>query len=272
MNFVKMHGCGNDYVFVREDLDNPSAIARLVSDRHTGIGGDGLILVLPSETADARMRIFNADGGEAEMCGNGIRCVAKLLYESGEVRKPRIRVETGRGVLDVEVRLSGDRVVAAKVGMGAPLLRRSEIPMGGEGSEAISARINLGVRSFEATCLSMGNPHCVLFVEDAASAPVAEVGTLLERHPIFPERANVGFAQVVSKGEIILRVWERGSGETRACGTGACAALVAGVLTDRTARSAKVTLPGGDLLIEWPEGGEVTMEGPAEESFRGEWR
>ena len=270
MKFVKMHGCENDYIFLREAVEDPGRLARQISDRHRGIGGDGLILILPSEVADARMRIFNRDGGEAEMCGNGIRCVAKLLYEEGGVRKPRMTVETGRGVLEIEVRVEEGRVRSARVGMGAPRMERADIPMGGGEGKAIATRLEAGGSAFEATCLSMGNPHCVLFVDDVAAAPVEEVGPLLERHPIFPGRANVGFAQVISPEEIHLRVWERGSGETRACGTGACAALVASVLTERTGRAATVRLPGGELRIEWPEGGELLMEGPAEESFRGE--
>ena len=271
MKFVKMHGCGNDYVFVREEVRDPERVARAISDRHRGVGGDGLVLILPSDVADARMRIFNADGGEAEMCGNGIRCVAKLLYEEGGVRKERMTVETERGVLEIDVRESGGRVTSARVGMGMPRLERSEIPMRGDVERALGTTIEAEGQAYQVTCLSMGNPHCVIFVENAASAPVEEVGPLLERQPIFPNRANIGFAQVVSRDEIILRVWERGSGETQACGTGACAALVASVLADRTGRSATVHLPGGDLRIEWPEGGEVFMEGPAEESFRGEW-
>ncbi|MCZ6690751.1 MAG: diaminopimelate epimerase [Planctomycetota bacterium] len=271
MDFVKMHGCGNDYVFVREEVDRPDEIARLISDRHRGVGGDGLILILPSKVADARMRMFNADGGEAEMCGNGLRCVAKLLYEEGGVKKPHMRVETGRGILEIDIRAENGRVLSARVGMGKPGLERSEIPMGGGKGKAISVPLEAGGETFEATCVSMGNPHCVLFVDDLESADVSRVGPLLEHHPIFPKRTNVGFAQVVSPSEIKLRVWERGSQETQACGTGACAAVVAAVLTGRTGRSAKVRLPGGDLQIEWPEAGDVYMEGPAQESFRGTW-
>ena len=271
MRFVKMHGIGNDYVFVREPVDDPERVARLVSDRHRGIGGDGLILVGPSEVADARMRIFNADGSEGEMCGNGIRCVAKLLWESGDVPKERMAIETGRGVLPIEVRLDGERVVAARVGMGAPRLERPEIPMAGGEGRAIRVPVEVGGATYELTGVSMGNPHGVILVDDVASAPVHAVGPALERDPIFPNRANIGFAQVVSPDEIRLRVWERGSGETQACGTGACAALVACVLNRRTDRAATVHLPGGALRIEWPEDDEVFMEGPAEESFRGEW-
>jgi diaminopimelate epimerase len=259
MKFVKMHGCGNDYVFVREDLPDPGGVSRRVSDRHRGIGADGLVLILPSDVADARMRIFNADGGEAEMCGNGIRCVAKLLYEDGDVDRTRMTVETGRGILPVEIREEKGIAVSARVGMGEPTMGRVDVPLEVTGG------------TFFVTLVSMGNPHGVTFVDDTTKFPVRTIGPLLERHPIFPDGANIGFAEVVSPEEIRLRVWERGSGETQACGTGACAALVAAVTTGRTSRQARIVLPGGPLEIEWPEGGEVFMEGPAEISFRGEF-
>jgi diaminopimelate epimerase len=269
MRFVKMHGCGNDYVYVdgrQERVVDPAALARRVSDRHFGIGGDGLILVLPSEKADARMRMFNADGSEAEMCGNGVRCVAKYAHEAwldgaGETVRVEVGREPGTRVLPIRVHARGGRVQAATVDMGAPVILAADAEIA----------LEPGGIAVRAVLVSMGNPHCVTFGEEPDERTVATIGPRIERHPAFPDRTNVELAHVVSPSEIRLRVWERGSGETLACGTGACATVVAAALTGRAARRATVRLLGGDLDIEWHEAdGHVHMTGPCVEVFRGE--
>jgi len=275
MKFIKMHGAGNDYVYIdgfAETVDDPAALARRVSDRHFGVGSDGLILILPAAQADVRMRMFNADGSEAEMCGNGIRCVAKFAYEQGLARKRRLAIETGAGVLQVELFTdAADKVDRVRVGMGNPRLLREEIPMGGPtGEEAVDIPLEVGGQTLRATCLSMGNPHCVVYVGNVERYPVAEVGPLIENHALFPKRINVEFVQVLSPSEVRQRTWERGAGETLACGTGASAVTVAGVLTGRTGRKIVNHLRGGDLELEWLETGPVLMTGPAVEVFRGE--
>jgi len=275
MKFTKMHGAGNDYVYVNgfeERVDDPVRAARLVSDRNFGIGSDGLILILPSEVADVRMRMFNADGSEAEMCGNGIRCVAKYAYERGLARKTQLAIETGNGVRRVELLTDGaDKVERVRVGMGAPRLLRAEIPMGGPADhQAVDFELEVGERIVRATCVSMGNPHCVVYVDDVEAFPVREVGPRIEHHPLFPRRINVEFVQLLGPGEVRQRTWERGAGETLACGTGASAVTVAGVLTGRTERRIVNHLRGGDLELEWLEGGEVLMTGPAVEVYSGE--
>lgn len=264
MRFTKMHGLGNDYVFLDGFLDplpdDLPAVARAVSDRHFGIGGDGLITFEPSEIADVRMRILNADGSEAEMCGNGLRCVAKALYERGHARRERIRVETGRGPLDVENLVENGRVVAVRVDMGAPDFEPDvrTIDVNGE-------RVDLRV-------VSMGNPHAVVLVDDPTDELVLGIGPRIEVHPAFPTRTNVEFVRVDGDGEsLTVRVWERGSGETLACGTGACAAVVAATLSGRLAGRAVVRLPGGELEVDWTDRRGVLMTGPAVEVFRGEW-
>nr|WP_187426651.1 diaminopimelate epimerase [Geothermobacter ehrlichii] len=276
MKFTKMHGAGNDYVYVNgfeETIDNPEELAVRVSDRHFGIGSDGLILILPSDRADVRMRIFNADGSEAEMCGNGVRCVAKFVYERGLVRKERLIIETGAGLLPVELFPdAGGRVDRVRVGMGEPRLTRGEIPMAGPADErAVDIPFEVAGRTLRATCVSMGNPHCVIYVDDVDAFPVAELGPQIERHPLFPQRTNVEFVQVLSQGEVRQRTWERGAGETLACGTGAAAVTVAGVLTGRSGRRIVNHLAGGDLVLEWLEAGPVLMTGPATEVFSGEF-
>jgi len=275
MKFTKMHGAGNDYVYVNgfdEPLDDPARAARLVSDRNFGIGSDGLILILPSQVADVRMRMFNADGSEAEMCGNGIRCVAKYAYEHGLARKAQLAIETGAGVRRVELFPdAAGQVDRVRVGMGAPKLLRAEIPMGGPADhQAVDFELEVGERIVRATCVSMGNPHCVVYVDDIESFPVREIGPLIENHRLFPQRINVEFVERLGSGEVRQRTWERGAGETLACGTGASAVTVAGVLTGRTERRIVNHLRGGDLELEWVEGGEVLMTGPATEVFCGE--
>ena len=274
MRFVKMHGIGNDYVYIdcfRETVSEPEKLAIHVSDRHVGVGGDGLILIMPSDQADARMRIFNADGSEAQMCGNGIRCLAKYVYESGISRKPEIAVETLAGVLSLQLITANGVVEQVKVNMGMPRLRRQDIPMRGAGDRVLGERLTAGDREFAVTCVSMGNPHCVIYVDDVAQFPVTHYGPLLERHAQFPQRTNVEWVERLNRREICQRTWERGSGETLACGTGACAATVASVLNGKTDRIVTVHLLGGDLEIEWAADEHVYMTGPAVEVFRGDW-
>lgn len=283
MRFVKLHGLGNDYVYVdcvRGPMPpNPEVLSRRISDRHFGVGADGLILICPSERADVRMRIFNADGSEAEMCGNGLRCVAKYVYDHGLVHRPRLQVETGRGVLTVDLEIGTDgRVQRATVNMGPPILRSADIPTTLPGDPPRDAPLKVGDRTFHITAVSMGNPHAVVYVEesflrrDGGRDAVAEWGAKLERSPEFPRRVNVHFVQVHSPTEVTMRTWERGSGLTLACGTGACAVCVAGVLTGRTGRRLRAHLPGGDLDLHWSEADNcVYMTGPAVEVFHGEW-
>jgi diaminopimelate epimerase len=276
MRFTKMHGIGNDYVYVNCFTEavpkDPAALSVRVSDRHTGIGSDGLILICPSDRADARMRMFNADGSESEMCGNGIRCVAKYVYDHGIARKPQLTIETGRGVLTIDLETAGDKVQRARVDMGEPILKSAEIPTTLKGDPPVNADLAVGNLSFEATCVSMGNPHAVIFVPDVSRVPLESIGPQIERAPAFPNRTNVHFVQVHSPGEVTMRTWERGSGITRACGTGACAVCVAGVLAGRTGRKLRAHLPGGDLDLEWSEAdNHVYKTGPATEVFSGEW-
>jgi diaminopimelate epimerase len=276
MKFTKMHGIGNDYVYVNTfDQKPPADLARLavaVSDRHFGVGSDGLILIGPSEVADARMRMFNADGSESEMCGNGVRCVAKYIHDHGIARKPRVTVETGRGVLTLHLEIVDGKARRVRVDMGAPILQGSDIPTKLPGDPPVNVPVEVGGRSLEVTAVSMGNPHAVVYVDDVADYPVETLGPLLERHPAFPRRVNAHFVEVIGPGEVRMRTWERGSGITLACGTGACAVCVAGVLTGRGERTIVAHLPGGDLELEWPaDDAPVFMTGPATEVFTGDW-
>jgi diaminopimelate epimerase len=275
MRFTKMHGAGNDYVYVNCFDETPPAdlagLARAVSDRHRGIGSDGLILIRPSTVADARMQMFNADGSEAEMCGNGVRCVAKYLYEHGIARKETLRIETGRGVLSLKVFVSAGKVDRVRVSMGQPILASAEIPTRLPGDPPVLVPLDVAGRELRVTCVSMGNPHCVTFVDEITDDLVLRVGPQIEHHPAFPNRVNAEFVKVLSRTETVLRVWERGSGETQACGTGACAAAVAGVLAGLTDRKILTHLRGGNLELEWTSGGEVELTGPAVEVFDGDW-
>src|SRR5262245_21113089 len=285
MRFTKMQGIGNDYIYVdcvrNPPPRDPAALSRAISDRHFGVGADGLILICRSERADARMRMFNADGSEAEMCGNGLRCVAKYVHDHGIARKPRLAIETGRGVLTVDLEVKQDKVSRVTVNMGEPILKSADIPTTLPGDPPTDARLRVGEMGFTATCVSMGNPHCVIFEESPednllgtadGNDLVAACGPLIERAPEFPRRTNVHFVKVHSPNEVTMRTWERGSGITLACGTGACAVCVAGVLTGRTGRRLLAHLPGGDLELEWTgEGASVFMSGPATEVFSGEW-
>ncbi len=274
MKFTKMQGAGNDYVYVNcfeETVENPVDMAIRVSNRNFGIGSDGLILIMPSKVADVRMRMFNADGSESEMCGNGIRCVAKYAYDHGIVSKQEITAETGAGILTLQLFTNSDKVEKVRVNMGTPRLSRAEIPMNGEGSlQVVNEPLNILHSTFNITCVSMGNPHCVIFVDDVAGFPVEKYGPLIENHELFPRRTNVEFVQVISRSEVRQRTWERGAGETLACGTGASAVAVAGVLNGLTGRKILNHLSGGDLELEWQENGPVFMTGPAVEVFTGE--
>ncbi len=297
MKFTKMHGLGNDYVYVNgfvERVDDPASLAVKISDRHLGVGGDGLILILPSDKADLRMRIFNADGGEAEMCGNGVRCVAKYAFDHGLSDKNPMRIETGRGVLSLALQIAGGKVRQATVNMGPPILNLAEIPVeAGAVAPAPQAPPNsltverpppiheaqrysihepLRESFADATFVSMGNPHVVIFVDDLEGIDAPYLGPLIEHYRGFPRRINAHWVQVQTPGEITMRTWERGSGITQACGTGACAACVAGALTGRTERNLLAHLPGGDLQLEWRQGdNNVYMTGPAVEVFSGQW-
>ncbi len=276
MKFTKMHGIGNDYVYVstfdQAGPGDPRAMARAVSDRHFGIGSDGLILIEPSERADARMRMFNADGSESEMCGNGVRCVAKYIHDHGIARKPRVTVETGRGVLTLDLAVEGGLARTVRVDMGAPILRSSEIPTTLAGDPPLDAPVEAGGRTVQVSAISVGNPHAIVFVDRVADYPVEAIGAALEVHPAFPNRINVHFVEVLGHAEVRMRTWERGSGITLACGTGACAVAVAGALTGRTGSKLLAHLPGGDLELEWEGGGApVFMTGAAIEVFGGEW-
>jgi diaminopimelate epimerase len=275
MRFTKMQGAGNDYVYVdcfRQPLPaEPTALSRAISDRHFGVGGDGLILICPSDKADARMRMFNADGSESEMCGNGIRCVAKYLYEHGLARKTTLRIETGRGVLSLDLDVENDHVERVRVDMGEPILHSERIPSTLPGNPPLD--VSLPRQPLRVTCVSMGNPHAVAFVNLITDELVLGVGPQVEQDPVFPRRTNVEFVQVHSPNEVTMRVWERGSGETLACGTGSCAVCVAGVLTGRTQRRLLVHLRGGDLNLHWSEAdNHVYMTGPAVEVFSGDWQ
>ena len=280
LDFTKMHGCGNDYIYMVATATRPADPARLsirLSDRRFGIGGDGLILLCPSQNADVRMEMYNADGSRAEMCGNGIRCVARLAYESGVARRNPISIETDCGVKTVWLKLQNDRPVAATVDMGAPILEGREIPADAAG-RIVNYPLKVGERTQPVTAVSMGNPHCVVFVEDDSIFKLpddefARLGRQFERHPFFPRGVNTEFILPVSPERLRMRVWERGSGETLACGTGACAAVVAAALTGRGGPSAAVELRGGILEIQWRNGagqdGHVLMTGEAVEVFKG---
>ena len=276
LKFTKMHGAGNDYIFVenfKNSIKNPSKLAVEMSDRNFGIGSDGLILIMKSEIADFRMRMFNSDGSESEMCGNGIRCFAKYVYDKRITDKDRINIETGGNIKHLVLKVKNRHVESVKVDMGEPILQRERIPMIGDAGMVINENLHLpdGV-TFSITSVSMGNPHVVIYVEDAGNFPVAKYGPIIEHLNLFPNRTNVEFVQILSPKEVIQRTWERGAGETMACGTGASAVTVAGVLTRQTDRKITVHLRGGDLKTEWNEkSNHVFLTGPAVEVFTGEW-
>ncbi len=271
--FVKMHGIGNDYVYVdafAHRIADPAALARRVSPRRTGIGSDGLILIRPSELADCRMEMYNADGSRGAMCGNGIRCVGKYAFEHHLARANPMHVETDSGIKVLHLTVCGSEVSEVTVDMGEPILDGPAIPVAAVG-RVIDSPLEVDGVAWQVTCVSMGNPHCIVFTADVEALDLARLGPPFEQHRFFPARVNTEFVHVETPTLLRMRVWERGSGETAACGTGACAALVAAVLTGRAARRATVRLNGGDLAIEWRESdGHVVMSGAAEEVFRGE--
>jgi diaminopimelate epimerase len=281
MKFTKMHGAGNDYIYLdcfhSPAPDNLPSLARQLSDRHTGIGGDGLILIHPSNVADARMQMFNADGSEAEMCGNGIRCVAKYVYDHKLSTNPNPKIETGAGILSLELLIEQEKVQQVRVDMGPPRLSPGEIPTGlqshaGPQEGILDQPLVVEGRKFRVTCVSMGNPHCVIFVESLNDELVKHWGPKIECHPLFPACTNVEFVVVESPRTVRQRTWERGSGETLACGTGASAVCVAGVLTGRTERKIVNHLLGGSLVLEWDSASNhVFKTGPALEVFQGLW-
>jgi diaminopimelate epimerase len=283
MKFTKMHGIGNDYVYVNcfsEKLPmEPKKLSQMVSDRHYGIGGDGLILICPSQVADAKMQMFNADGSESEMCGNGIRCVAKYLYDFGLAPKELLTIETGRGILTLQLTIENGKMALARVDMGEPILVPELVPTllrsrsGNPDQPAVDVPLTITGQTFAVTAISMGNPHCVIFVETLTDDLVLGIGPKIETDPAFPHRVNVEFVEVISPTKLRMRVWERGSGETLACGTGACAVAVAGVLSGKSERRVHIELLGGQLEIEWSEtDNHVDMTGSAVTVFTGEWQ
>lgn len=275
MNFTKMHGLGNDYVYVdlrQETVECPSALSRTISDRNKGIGSDGLILIGSSKCADVRMEMFNADGSRSEMCGNGIRCVAKYAVDRGLVDGPELSIETDAGVRGALCLIDGGVVESVRIDMGIPILAAADIPTTIKVDRVIDHSIRVGGREYAVTCVSVGNPHAVIFVENVEHVDLASAGPAFEHAPEFPSRINSHFVREDARDRVTMLTWERGSGITRACGTGACAVCVAGVLTGRTDRKIIASLPGGDLEIEWADSGTIFMTGPAVEVYNGEWR
>ena len=277
MKFTKMQGMGNDYVYVnclQETIENPSELAKKISDRHYGVGSDGLIMINPSDKADFEMEMYNADGSRGEMCGNGIRCVAKYVYDYGLTDKTSISVETLAGIKYLDLTVEDGKVVLVKVDMGKPMLRPEEVPVVSEKEEVIDEPITVDGQEYRMTCVSMGNPHAVVFIDqDVKEFPLETVGVKFENHERFPKRVNTEFVNVLDRHTAQMRVWERGSGETLACGTGACAVAVACALNGLTEDEVTVKLLGGDLQIKWDrEKNTVYMTGPAEVVFDGEWK
>lgn len=275
MQFSKWHGLGNDFIFVyalEEELTTYAGLAKKMCDRHFGIGADGLIVLLPGRTTDFVMRIFNSDGSEAEMCGNAIRCAARYVYEAKLTEKTKITFETYAGIVTPEIlNLDGPEVVV-RVDMGEPRTKRSLIPMTGNGDDtAINFPLEIGSATYWITGVSVGNPHCVIFVEDVSKIDLEAIGPLIENHPVFPKKTNVEFVQVLDETRLRMRVWERGAGVTLACGTGASSVLVAAVLNEKIQRKASVELDGGTLFIEWAADNHVYMSGPATLVFCGEY-
>lgn len=274
MKFTKMHGIGNDYVYVnclKEKIEDPEKMAIFVSDRHFGIGSDGLILIYPSEVADFEMRMYNADGSRGEMCGNGIRCVAKYVYDYGLTDKTSISVETLGGIKYLDLTVEDGKVVLVKVDMGSPILASEEVPIVSEQEQVINEILEVNGREYRMTGVSMGNPHAVIFADDVQGLDLEKIGPDFENHPRFPKRVNTEFVRVIDSKTVEMRVWERGSGETLACGTGACATAVACVLNGKTDDEITVRLLGGDLQIQWNrEANKVYMTGPATVVFDGE--
>jgi len=274
MKFTKMHGIGNDYVYINcfeETIENPSELSVRVSNRNFGIGSDGLILIKPSKKADCFMDMYNADGSRSEMCGNGIRCVAKYVYDHGIAKKETLRIETLGGIKEIHLTIEKEKVILATVNMGEPELRPENIPVSFEGERVIAKPLLVGGEKYLVTCVSMGNPHAVVFVNDTDSLDLNVLGPKFEYHKQFPNRINTEFVQRLDRSHLKMRVWERGSGETLACGTGACAVGVAAVLNGKTDRTVDIKLKGGHLTINWnPKDNCVYMTGPAKEVYCGE--
>lgn len=283
LEFTKMQGIGNDYVYIdctKKELEKPEKISQIVSDRHFGIGSDGLILILNSKVADFKMEIYNADGSQAEMCGNGIRCVAKFVYDKGLTEKTKLKIETLAGIKELELNVENGKVKTVKVDMGEPILEAEKIPvyidekMKAEGITPTSVIKNLKLeaynQNFTFTCVSMGNPHAITFIDNVEKFDVKKFGSVFEVAKAFPKKSNIEFVEIVDKENINMRVWERGSGETMACGTGSCASVVACILNNKTSNKVKVHLLGGELYIEWnKENNHIYMTGPAEIVFEG---
>lgn len=275
LHFTKMHGTGNDYVYVnlfKEKIEDPAELAVRVSDRHFGVGSDGLILIAPSDKADCRMIMYNADGSEGAMCGNGIRCVAKYAYEHGIVDSPHITVETRSGLKALELTVEDGRVTYVEVNMGKAILKPEDIPVRAEGDRFLAKPIQVDGKIYEATCVSMGNPHCVIFTEDIEGLDLEKIGPKFENHVLFPDRINTEFVEIIDEKTIKMRVWERGSGETISCGTGTCASTVAAVLNGycKQGQEIAVRIRGGILYDTYMENGEVRMRGPAVTVYDGE--
>lgn len=274
LQFTKMHGCGNDYIYFNcmdKELDNPEQLSIMLSDRHFSIGGDGIIMICHSDKADARMRMFNADGSEGKMCGNATRCIGKYLYDNGIVKKDKISLETLSGIKYLDLTVENGKVKLVSVDMGKAILVPNEIPVALSGDIAVNVPHSVNGVDYNITCVSMGNPHCVVFGGDPDEIELEKIGPKFENDPIFPERVNTEFAQIIDERTIKMRVWERGSGETLACGTGACATAVAAVLCGYCKKGEDITLKlrGGELIINYTDE-RVLMTGPAAVSFTGE--
>lgn len=270
--FSKFQGIGNDFIIIN-NLERKISLSlkkiKQLCDRHFGIGADGIVIILPSKKANLKVKFFNPDGSEAEICGNGIRCAAKFAFEKGLCRKKKIAMETKAGLKLLELSTRENKVQSVQVDMGEPIFTPEKIPIRIESEEIMNETLEVGKKKIKFSALSMGNPHCCIFVKDLAEAKVREWGPIIENHPLFPERTNVEFIQVIKLDQISVRVWERGAGETLACGTGACASLAASVKNNLSRRKTKVHLPGGDLEIDWAKNNHLYLSGPAEEVFSG---
>ncbi len=275
MKFTKMHGIGNDYVYVNcleETVANPSETAIEVSDRHKGIGSDGLVLIKSSEIADFTMEMYNADGSQSQMCGNAIRCVGKYVYEAGYTDKTDISIETLAGIKYLKLTIENGKVTIVRVNMGAPILIPAQIPVNLDGDTVVNRPVVIGDKEYNITCVSMGNPHCITYMDDVLNLDIEKIGPIFENSPVFPERVNAEFVKVIDRDTLQMRVWERGSGETMACGTGACAVAVASILNGLCNDTVTLKLLGGDLQITWDREADVVyMTGSATTVFTGEW-
>ncbi len=274
INYTKMHGLGNDYLFIETEknaIEDPAELSRRMSHRHLGAGADGIILIMPGDAAEFSMRIFNADGSEAETCGNGIRCFAKYVYERGLTDKTEFVIDTLGGPNRVALECDNGKVVSVRSNMGRPKFERSEIPMEGPPGQVIEEALELDDEVVKVTCVNVGNPHAVVFTEDATKIDLAKIGPKIENHPKFPERTNVEFVNVIDRENIVMRIWERGSGITMASGSGSCGAALASMITGRVERKVQVHLVFGQLGVEWAGDGDVYQEGPATEVYTGAW-